>query len=103
MKARFIGDPNDGFSGPDIMTMWGVEFAKGEWVKVMDPRFARHNHFEVEGGVSLSADPEDGLEGLKVPELKVLAAERGVDLTDVTKKADIIAALELAAEAEEGA
>ena len=103
MRARFIGDPNDNFSGPECITFWGVEFVKGEWERVTNPRFASNNHFEVEGGVSLPADPEDGLEGLKVPELKALAAERGVDLSGVTKKADIIAALELAAEAEEGA
>lgn len=36
--------------------------------------------------------------GMTVPELKAFAAERNVDLGDATKKADIIAALELAAE-----
>lgn len=34
-----------------------------------------------------------------VVELKAMAAERGVDLGDAIKKADIVAALELAAEA----
>lgn len=40
----------------------------------------------------------DSFEGMTVPALKALAAERNVDLGDATKKADIIAALELAAE-----
>jgi len=98
MKARFIGDPNDNFSGPQHMRMWGVDFVKGEWVQVTEPRFATNNHFEVDDG------SEGGYEGMKVPALKALAAARGVDLTDVKLKADIIAALQLADEAtEEGA
>jgi hypothetical protein len=44
------------------------------------------------------AADRDELAGKTVAELKALAAERGVDLGDSTKKADIIAALELAAE-----
>ncbi len=104
MKARFIGDPNDNFSGPQHMRMWGVDFVKGEWVQVTDPRFATNNHFEFDDGIAPLVDPEDGYEGMKVPALKALAAARGVDLTDVTLKADIIAALQLADEAmEEGA
>ncbi len=98
MRARFIGDPNDNFSGPERITFWGVEFVKGEWERVTNPRFATNNHFEVDDG------SEGGYEGMKVPALKALAAARGVDLTDVTLKADIIAALQLADEAmEEGA
>jgi len=44
-------------------------------------------------------EADDGdLKKLTVDQLKGLAAERGVDLGDATKKADIIAALELAEE-----
>ena len=104
MKARFIGDPNDNFSGPERITFWGVEFVKGEWERVTNPRFATNNHFEFDDGIAPLVDPEGGYEGMKVPALKALAAARGVDLTDVTLKADIIAALQLADEAtEEGA
>lgn len=39
------------------------------------------------------------LEGKTVPELRALAADRNIDLGDATKKADIIAAIEAAAEA----
>jgi hypothetical protein len=57
MRARFIGDPRDNFSGPDVLTCWGVEFVKGEWTEVDDPRFASHSHFEVdEGGVAAPAE-----------------------------------------------
>ena len=79
MKARFIGDPNDNFSGPQHMRMWGVDFVKGEWVQVTDPRFATNNHFEFDDGIAPLVDPEDGYEGMKVPALKALAAARGVD------------------------
>lgn len=39
------------------------------------------------------ADDEDGLESLKLDELKTLAAEEQIDLGDATKKADIIEAI----------
>jgi hypothetical protein len=48
MRARFIGDPNDNGSGPDTITVFGVEFVKGEWRDVTDDRFGRHSHFEFE-------------------------------------------------------
>jgi hypothetical protein len=47
VKVRFVGDPNDNFSGPAQITCWGVEFVKGEWREVESDRFARHSHFEV--------------------------------------------------------
>lgn len=47
MQARFVGDPNDNGSGPDHLTVYGVEFVKGEWRDVDNPRFATHSHFEV--------------------------------------------------------
>lgn len=45
----------------------------------------------------------DGLDDMKPAELKALAEERGVDLTGLTRKADIIAAIRAAAPAEEAA
>lgn len=41
----------------------------------------------------------DGLEAMTVKALKALAEDRGIDLGDAKAKADIIAAIELAAEA----
>jgi hypothetical protein len=52
-------------------------------------------------GEDADASDEDesvNLKKLNIDELKALAAERGVDLGDATKKADIIAAIELADE-----
>jgi len=43
--------------------------------------------------------PEEGLNGNTVAELKAIAGAEGIDLGDVTKKADIIAAIELARDA----
>lgn len=39
---------------------------------------------------------ESGLAGMTVPQLKALAADRGIDLGEATKKADIIAIIEAA-------
>jgi hypothetical protein len=65
MKARFVGDPNDNGSGPDVLTVWGVEFQKGKWTDVgSDVRFSRHSHFEFS---------EDG----KVRNTRASAAEAG--------------------------
>ena len=49
--------------------------------------------FEVEG------DGDEGLASMTVADLKGLAEAEGIDLGDATKKADIIAAIELAREA----
>jgi len=43
---------------------------------------------------------DTGLAGMTVEQLRALAVERGVDLTDLKKKADIIAAIELATDGE---
>lgn len=51
MKARFVGDPNDNGSGPEHVSVWGLEFEKGEWTDVGDDaRFAGHSHFETADG-----------------------------------------------------
>src|SRR5690606_12180588 len=54
--------------------------------------------FAVEEPDDAEDDGEVNLKKLNLDELKALATERGVDLGDATKKADIIAAIELAAE-----
>lgn len=58
MKAMFIGDPNDDFSGPKVLRMgFGkdeiVAFAKDKFVGVSDEiaaKLASHTHFRVEDG-----------------------------------------------------
>ncbi len=50
MKARFVGDPNDHGSGPERITVFGVEFVKGEWTTVTNRRLRTHSHFEFKDG-----------------------------------------------------
>lgn len=71
MKARFVGDPADHFSGPDAITVWGVQFVKDKWREVDNNRFATHSHFQTD------AD-EDGAPGPSVDELKYRLDEAGV-------------------------
>lgn len=58
--------------------------------------------YTVEGEPEAPATPPDPLAGMKVDELKAYAAEKGIDLKDATKKADILAAIR-AAEADQDA
>lgn len=52
MRVRFVGNPANGFDGPDVLPLFGVEFVKGEWTEVdasVFARLSRHSHFAVEG------------------------------------------------------
>ena len=49
-----------------------------------------------------SQSPPASLVNLTVPELRKYAEENGIDLSDLTKKADIVAAIGLAIEKPEG-
>jgi hypothetical protein len=52
VNVKFIGDPNDDFSGPSVMKLWGHEFKKGEFTPVpssVGEKALAHNHFQVEG------------------------------------------------------
>lgn len=60
MKARFIGDPNDDFSGPQVLTSWGQSFEFGVWTDVtsdLGAKAATHSHFEVDANDDGEADP----------------------------------------------
>lgn len=49
MKFRFIGDPNDGGSGPDSVELFGLSFGRAEATEVPDDvaeRLKRNNHFK---------------------------------------------------------
>ena len=51
MRARFIGDPRDNFSGAEEFVFFGTLFRKGEWRDVGEeelPRLIGHSHFEVQ-------------------------------------------------------
>lgn len=63
MEARFIGDPNDEFSGPEALTMYDTRFPKGEWVDVAHlsaAQFAKlvgNGHFQAVPGVADRSEP----------------------------------------------
>lgn len=71
MKARFIGDPSDGGSGPQAISVWGHDFVKGEWRTVANAKFARHSHFEFDGDGDGEPDPT-------AEAIKAELTERGV-------------------------
>jgi hypothetical protein len=80
----------------------GAVIAIGDTVEVETkdgetPAWLVNKAVPVKGG---KASADDGsLEAQTVPELKALAEAEEIDLGDATKKADIIAAIELAREA----
>lgn len=51
---------------------------------------------EPESGETVTESAGDGLENMTVAELKEYAAERGISLSGITRKADIIAAIRAA-------
>ena len=59
-RYRFIGDPRDGFDGPDRFTWMGVEFSRDEWADVSDPfmlaKLDGHSHYEREDEASDEGD-----------------------------------------------
>lgn len=66
----------------------------GKWFEPIHP--LDHDADGRKGG-SLPNDA-DGFDGMTIPELKAYAEGKGIDLGDATRKADIIAAIELASE-----
>lgn len=100
MRVRYIGsdDPTDNAE----CAAFGRTWTKGEWVEMADvpPRLLTNWTFEADSSDDdNAADDPAALATLKVADLKAIAAKRGVDLGDAVKKADIIAAIELHAEA----
>lgn len=75
----------------------GVYRKRGEEIEVTEARAA----VIIGAGVAVRVDEpapqppptDDGLEDMTVSELRALADERGIDLGDARRKADIIAAL----------
>ena len=96
-------ETNPSFCGIDA---GGVQFANGQAIIDECPLvewFREHEGYSVkevqkpeesEDGESKEKDPFDSM---KVEELKKLAAEKGIDLGEATKKADIIAIIKAAA------
>lgn len=84
MRARFIGDPRDNWSGSERLTMLGADFIKGEWADVSDEvagKLATHSHFEVEDGtIPPDAEPVTDWRTLDKIALDAFAAGHDVKL-----------------------
>ena len=81
-------ETNPTFCGIDA---GGVQFANGQAIINECPLvewFREHEGYSV--------TEEDPLAAMKVEELKAYAAEKGIELGEATKKADIIAAIKAA-------
>lgn len=59
-KFRFIGDPNDDYSGPRVLKILDLEFPRDEWVEVPEGAVADkldgHNHFDADYGDAIASD-----------------------------------------------
>jgi hypothetical protein len=59
-RYRFIGDPNDDFSGPDMLEWFGLIFSRDDWTEVpegLTAKIAGHSHFESEDTASPEPRP----------------------------------------------
>lgn len=80
-KAKFIGDPNDDFSGPSIMTLWGYSFPKGEYIEISDTvanKVRTHNHFAVEGEEGETAE-KAAVDAMSLDEIRDALDRAGVE------------------------
>jgi hypothetical protein len=120
MRIRFLSDqiyenggPGKGPKFPKGLVLDGADVAKAldlkkeptaDWVESFLGRWTQRGLAEEVGndvptGMPNDEDP-DSYEAMTVKALHALADERGIDLGDATKKADIIAAIQLADESE---
>lgn len=81
--------PGDALNLDHLIEVGLVQQAEGGVTEEPDPT-PEEDPDETDPG--LDSDPIE-LEKLTIPELRALAAERGIDLGDVTRRADIIAIL----------
>jgi len=99
VKARFVGDPADDFSGPSSIQMFGKDFVKGEFTQIDDPAVIRkvrgHSHFEIEGEgeVQKKNVAKDELPALGLEALKDVARAEEVDFEDDTTAPKLIKAI----------
>jgi hypothetical protein len=60
-RFRFIGDPRDNFSGPDVMEYELYTFPRDVWVTIKDPRLiaklSGHSHYEADFGKAVEPAP----------------------------------------------
>jgi hypothetical protein len=92
-KLTWLGEDelHGGGAGPSFTTAFGgIKFPKGEPVEVADEAIvakARNNQFfEVEAeDCAEDADEPDGLDDMKIAELREMAEARGIDHSDMSK------------------
>lgn len=95
MKATFIGDPLDDYSGPDVFTLHGCEFIKGEPVDIDDTAFAArlrtNSHFRCEDAPQIiePVAETDPLESKTKTELEILGRQYGIEL-DRRRRKDVL-------------
>ena len=94
----YIGDPRDDLSGPSSMTVYGLEFKKGEPALVEDQNIARklagHSHFRHgDEEVEVTGREDDDLVGLNTEQLKAVADAEGVEYDSKARKGDILEAI----------
>lgn len=59
-RARFIGDPRYGGEGASALSLFGVDFTKGEWSPVsaaVAAKLSGNSHFEIDADGDGEADP----------------------------------------------
>lgn len=79
VSFRFIGDPKDNFSGPDIIEFNGVKIGRIEFTTVPDDvaeKLRNNNHFEELNGASPSRPAPEPEATTIVPE-SVAVKKRG--------------------------
>lgn len=118
MEVKIVESPELGEVQPETLTLFGnvigrswtkASFSPAEEAKVRGNRFFAvkgekkdpldHDQNGAKGGAVVPEPDLSDLNSLTVVKLKELAAERGVDIDGLTRKGDIVAALELAQEA----
>lgn len=91
-NVRFIGDPNDDFSGPSTIRVWGHDFRKGDYLNVPDSVAAKaetHSHFQVEGTADLQ--PGETIKTYSSDELRDLLDQKGVEYNKQLGNAKLLA------------
>lgn len=103
MKVKYVGDPNDDFSGPRKLTVGGRTFIKDEEVDVpqgtLHNKLLGHNHFEVEGRKEPVVEGEEDVVEEEVvvhtiPECKAILDDRKVKYCEDASLEDLQALVE---------
>jgi hypothetical protein len=62
-RFKFIGDPRDNYSGPEVLRMFGRDFPRDKWVEVEEGEFCEklesHSHFDADFAKELEMAPDN--------------------------------------------